>query len=163
MPLNPDQMKKLYLGCTVHFPPVFPELGSIVIDEKGVELPSGRSVATLSVADSFATRTMLLSEVAAVFIPQSDDQDNVSFENGEWLYGRDIQDIEVANANLAAARQKAPNNQSGKGIVFVRETTSVLTELVQNLDGAEAAGALADAFRFGGPAAESHAIMRCCP
>lgn len=158
MPLNFDQMKKLYLGCTVHFPPVFPELGTISIDDRGVELPSGRAVATLSVSDAYATRTLLLAEVAAVFIPH-DDQGNVAFDNGEWLFGRDIQDIDVAKANLTSARKKAKaqNNASGNGIVFVRETVPVLTELTQKMDAND------DSFLFGGPAAESSSVMRCCP
>ena len=137
MALSPAETRELFLVGTVQFPACFPDLAQLNIDSAGVVIDEDAeqplALPSLIVTERphglFVTRSILLCDLAAVFLPN--DAKEVKLDDGEWLVGPQIQDVEQAGDQLIAARGRvqALDNPDGLGIVFAREDARVFNHI----------------------------------
>jgi hypothetical protein len=126
-PLLRGHIQHLHLAGTVSIPPHFPELGRICYWEKGVVLDKEKDekyappiirVEHEITHSAKVTRTCLLEEVSAIFIPK--DPDNPDLQKGEFLLGPEI-------------KGKLTEGKAVLGIVYVHERARTHTEVSMSM------------------------------
>ncbi|HVA49030.1 MAG TPA: hypothetical protein VNH11_21890 [Pirellulales bacterium] len=128
-PLSPIQIQHLHLAGTVSIPRHFPELGRIWYLPEGAEDDDeNRKTPVLRVEHALThtasvTRTCLLEEVRAVFVPKKPSK--VDLKKGRFLLG-----AEIANA---WPHLKKDADGAVLGIVHVFETARTHTEVSMGL------------------------------
>ena len=129
MRLSDQQKRKLFIAGTVALPPPFPQLGEIWIEREGVEFCENTEyssrVDVLCVRTSHepfwsVERRVLLSDVAAVFIPTDPDATEIDLARGEFILGADLK------CRSDVPEKHDPNDTPWRGIVFVPENARVL-------------------------------------
>lgn len=124
-PLSPHQIRHLHLAGTVSIPRHFPELGRIWYLPKGAEGDDeNRKTPVLRVEHELShtasvTRTCLLEEVRAVFVPKKPSK--VDLKKGRFLLRHEIAD--------AWPHLKKDADGAVLGIVHVHETARTHTEV----------------------------------
>jgi hypothetical protein len=128
------QQQSLHLAGTVSVPPTFPELGKLYLERGACGVaPQGKTAPAdvlcveleLSPRVSIA-RKFLVSDVAAVFVPKSPG--NVNLSDGTWLLAGEIDQLETLEANSGGGLL---------GIAYVPESARTLMQVEVGMTAAE--------------------------
>lgn len=139
--LSDDQHRHLHLAGTVAIPQRFPPLGRIWYFKEGVIGGEKYEPAIIRVEHDLAlstcaTRTCLVEDVSAIFIPNK--ADNVQFSNGRWLLGSQIKTELPKLQDDLAKKGKAV-----LGIVYVHEAARTHMEVSMGMTAANSTEQLA--------------------
>lgn len=134
--LSRRQIEALYLAGTVSIPRQFPELGRIWYWPPGAVHSSNRkhASAVLCVEQKLSlsvtvTRSCLLADVAAIFVPRTPDC--VDYTKGTLLLTEEIEST--------WARLRKDGENAVRGIIYIAEAARVLTEISLGMTAAQSA------------------------